>query len=47
VTYIVEESEDLSRWDAVATNPGAAGGTVLVEIPAAGDRRFLRLRLVK
>jgi hypothetical protein len=47
VTYIVEQSENLTRWDPLHTNPGNVGETVIVEIPATGERRFLRLRVVQ
>jgi hypothetical protein len=47
VTYIVEQSENLTRWDPLHAKLGNVGETVIVEIPTSGDRRFLRLRLVK
>jgi hypothetical protein len=46
VTYTVEQSADLTRWDPLDTNPGNVGETVVVETPADGGRRFLRLRVV-
>jgi hypothetical protein len=46
VTYIVESSIDLVKWDEVETNPGVVGEEVVVEIPADGDRRFIHLRVL-
>jgi hypothetical protein len=46
VTYIVESSIDLVKWDEVETNPGVVGEDVVVEIPADGDRRFIHLRVL-
>ena len=45
ITYIVEESADLTGWDPVDTNAGNVGEMVTVAIPAAGERRFVRLRV--
>jgi hypothetical protein len=47
LTYTVEASADLTRWDPIDANPGNIGEMVTVETPAAGDRRFLRLRITQ
>jgi hypothetical protein len=46
VTYIVERSNNLHGWEEIETNPGTVGEDVVVEVPAIGDRSFIRLRLI-
>jgi hypothetical protein len=43
--YTLETSGDLGRWSPLATNPGAAGGPVTVEVAATDRFRFFRLRI--
>ncbi len=49
LTYIVETSDTLTvgSWTTVATNPGTVGQNVTVNIPLAGVKKFVRLRVTE
>ena len=52
VTYIVEASSDLVKWDVIEENPGNVGEAVTVtdtaDLSSANPpQRFMRVRVVK
>ncbi len=47
LTYIAESSRDLQSWTHFATDPGTAGGTATIQVPALPSERsvFFRVRV--